>query len=163
MGPRRHVGGHGGRMISIHPLRGEWDFCFVHRYYNTAGFQSTHSVGSGTHVSLMICHTSPFQSTHSVGSGTIQELRTASAFRFQSTHSVGSGTGKIGDISGAVCISIHPLRGEWDHLTGRRRKKGSEFQSTHSVGSGTSAARCRPWPPRDFNPPTPWEWDELTR
>ena len=102
-------------MISIHPLRGEWDALPFWKRKKEWLFQSTHSVGSGTQYLCLgfglFVHFNPptpwgvglkskiadvenglFQSTHSVGSGTEMTVGVLPTVTFQSTHSVGSGT-----------------------------------------------------------------------
>ena len=137
--------------ISIHPLRGEWDFP----------------------IGYIVLVYSEFQSTHSVGSGTRPVTRHGGLPTFQSTHSVGSGTLAAQAATRAAAISIHPLRGEWDFWEVRRRYaavyfnpptpwgvgpknparsclKSFPFQSTHSVGSGTFRAAFRQHRRRKF-------------
>ena len=70
-------------VISIHPLRGEWDATFTVGYGYKYRFQSTHSVGSGTHTyQARPLQAKPFQSTHSVGSGTAFGMTRQSDFNY---------------------------------------------------------------------------------
>ena len=74
---------------------------------------------------------------------------------FQSTHSVGSGTRHHHPAALIPCISIHPLRGEWDALKivtvvafsisiHPLRGEWDRGEQTHDLFIG------------HFNPPTPW-------
>ena len=125
-------------VISIHPLRGEWDISRQFHFLNLLSFQSTHSVGSGTLIVLQIVlEIVLFQSTHSVGSGTTKSylqtmtkshfnpptpwgvgqsglLSTAITFNFNPPTPWGVGLDFVHVNLACICISIHPLRGEWD-------------------------------------------------
>ena len=79
--------------ISIHPLRGEWDWHGVWKTTYRSRFQSTHSVGSGTYKKI---------SYDNLPEISIHPLR-------------GEWDGvKNNTAVGYLAISIHPLRGEWD-------------------------------------------------
>ena len=124
-------------IISIHPLRGEWDTRFYTAIDQYDDFNPPTPWGVGLRPVTRHGRLPTFQSTHSVGSGTFGRPRRPKARN----------------------ISIHPLRGEWDQVrfTARIRQRHfnpptpwgvgqdahdgllavTRFQSTHSVGSGT--------------------------
>ena len=164
--------------ISIHPLRGEWDLTvFVVSVYGY-DFNPPTPWGVGLFGAFIVLRSKPFQSTHSVGSGTFEFRRDSTKlYPFQSTHSVGSGTSKNGSPQPLTSISIHPLRGEWDHCAAARAKvrwisihplRGEwdidtldafeySFISIHPLrGEWDKASFSDTLTLSDFNPPTPW-------
>ncbi len=103
-------------MISIHPLRGEWDALPFWKRKKEWLFQSTHSVGSGTsHKRLRrICYRyfnppTPWGVGPSMLSARLSRRRN---FNPPTPWGVGRNIYVLG--LDFLCISIHPLRGEWD-------------------------------------------------
>ena len=128
--------------ISIHPLRGEWDVALVFVISSRSRFQSTHSVGSGTH--------NPCAYAARKIDISIHPLR----------GEWDSATAKDDFI---LLISIHPLRGEWDFCVSASDLSPRTFQSTHSVGSGTDLGGRRNHDHRISIHPLRGEWRKRRR
>ena len=104
-----------------------------------------------------------FQSTHSVGSGT-RHHHPAALIPCISIHPLRGEWDEFLDWLLAWCvISIHPLRGEWDVYLRLDRHKILTFQSTHSVGSGTYCIRAAAGHSSISIHPLRGEWDSLSR
>ena len=119
--------------ISIHPLRGEWDRCKDGK--NKGKKISIHPLRGEW--DLRCCYRFKIKaiSIHPLRGewDPWQSRKALLSLPFQSTHSVGSGTTCDWSDYGLQEISIHPLRGEWD-ATKRRMMRRIFY----------------------FNPPTPW-------
>ena len=141
--------------ISIHPLRGEWDFvldCFPPAYdISIHPLRGEWDCFCSATCFLVV----PFQSTHSVGSGTIN----TAAINATTTISIhplrGEWDVRFCEAVSRDEISIHPLRGEWDML--EQCVNDSRAISIHPlrgewdfISCKNSGVNCY------FNPPTPW-------
>ena len=142
------------------------------------GFQSTHSVGSGTRRFNIWRSRSLFQSTHSVGSGTVGgTVRSTAVLNFNPPTPWGVGRRNracrnapyyfnpptpwgVGRLLQEMQqppgqISIHPLRGEWDIVHEIAEQVVFYFNPPTPWGVGQDQVAGR-GSIAHFNPPTPW-------
>ena len=141
-------------IISIHPLRGEWDLAPAVEMPPAFSFQSTHSVGSGTRLIINIPPRHIFQSTHSVGSGTQPYSCSMSDRHFNPP--TPWGVGQLGSARLGRCMHFNPPT-PWG--VGRHDDEfvlgGIDFNPPTPWGVGLariSSALVLV----NFNPPTPW-------